>query len=263
MHGRSPDVWRQPLDMQDRLQTLDGELDLPSQAIKRSDDLDRKLLALERGQEDDVIGGGDCSGIGATLVLAARPPRLGARFRSRRGGFLMITRRISRGSNRLCALWTRTGMSSAPCLLASLNSWCQSIGLPFAVICRLFEVRRTSTSAPSASVFLIPSGCGNPRSPRRYLAWRHGEPIEPLALLGRRNDSVDNARKARIVAQVQPPDPVARPFEPADIDDPDRSFRRFDADLFGNASEPLLARALQPISRVLELMSTATCDTWA
>jgi len=84
------------------------------------------------------------------------------------------------------------------------------------VICRHLQAvpgqAHQPRPAPASRVFLIPSGCGKPRSPRRISPWRHGEPIKPLAVFGGRNDRIDNARKARVVAQMQPPDPIAGPF---------------------------------------------------
>jgi len=51
---------------------------------------------------------------------------------------------------------------------------------------------------------------------------------------------------------MKPPDSIAGPFQPTAVDNPDRPFRRLDADLFCSPSQPLLAQALQPIGRALE-----------
>src|SRR6266849_2448844 len=238
--------------MQDRLQSLDGEFDLPSQAIKRGDKIDRELLALERCQENDIVGAGQRSGIGQTVILAARPPRLGAGLRGCRRRFL--------DDDEAHIEW----LESAVCLVDADGHVERTL-----LTCAFEELEPVDRLAVCSHLQAVPrqayqhvgAGCQSVPNPVRlrkpaitqaYLAWRHGEPVEPLALFGRRNGSVDYACKAGIEAQVQPPDPIAGPLEPTAVDDPDRPFHRLDADLLGNASQPLLAQALQPIGRALE-----------
>ena len=51
----------QPIDVQNRLQTLEGEFDLPAQPIQGAKEINRKLCPLQGSQQDDVIGAGEGS----------------------------------------------------------------------------------------------------------------------------------------------------------------------------------------------------------
>src|SRR5258706_2898604 len=57
----SSSEWRrscgQLVEAADRLQSLEGELDLPAQAVEEEDVVDRQ--AVERGDQDDPLGGFD------------------------------------------------------------------------------------------------------------------------------------------------------------------------------------------------------------
>ena len=73
----------QPVDVQDRLQSFDGEFDLPTQPVQRAEQADRNLFAWKRSQKNDVIGAGERAWIDPVLVLLAGSARLGACFGGR------------------------------------------------------------------------------------------------------------------------------------------------------------------------------------
>src|SRR4029450_4835789 len=60
----------QPVEVEDRFQSLEGQLDLPSHAIEGGEQVRWEGGGIERGDEDQVLGGLKGAGIGAVLVLS-------------------------------------------------------------------------------------------------------------------------------------------------------------------------------------------------
>jgi hypothetical protein len=76
---------------------------------------------------------------------------------------------------------------------------------------------------------------------KAYFARRHGQTVQPLALLDGGDGGRDDPRKRGVARQVEPPCPIARALDPAAVDDADRSPKALCATRLGGVSQPLLA----------------------